>query len=205
MRNYTMEVSKKENGAYVKVGEVQVYYPLLSELGLAVEPSKYVTYDKDNKEQDATADTPESFPIYADERVQYVMDAVLAAVKASARNKLVSGTVEFKDGNKIAETVEELLASGERSGEALKIRREFLSAIKGFLPSLGKSPAYQAQLYDIISNIKGINSQSTDRKALISDVVGKFAETLTPENLTRFSRTLEQIAEQIETECELPD
>lgn len=190
MQSYKMKVSKKENGAYVEVGEVEVFYPLLSELGLAVEPS--------GKDEDG-------FPTYADEKVQFVFDSILSAVKASARNKLVSGSVELKDGNKIAETVEELLATGERSGAALALRREFFADFKAFLPSLGKSQAYAAGIYDIVSNIKGICNQSAARKALISDIVGQFAGTLDAAKLASYERLLTQIAEQVEAVSELPD
>ena len=104
MKSYKMEVSKKENGAYVKQGDIVIFYPLLSELGLNVEPTK---------------DDEEGFPIYSDEKVQYVFDAVLAAVKAQARNRLVSGTATLKPGLSIASTVEELIESGGNKGDAL--------------------------------------------------------------------------------------
>ena len=68
MKSYNMEVSKKIDGAYVSQGKVEVSYPLLSELGFAVEPEKF---DDDG------------FPVYKDEKAQYVFDAVLAAVKAA--------------------------------------------------------------------------------------------------------------------------
>lgn len=190
MRVFNMEVSKKENGAYVKQGEVQVFYPTLDEMGFDVQP----------KEDDA-----DGFPVYADERVQAVFDSLLAWVKASARNKLQTGTANLKDGNKIAETVEELLATTERNGAALQLRREFFQDLKAFLPSLGKSQAYNAQLYDIISNVKGISAQSEARKALISTTVGDFAATLDEAKLNAYSRIFGQIEEQIEAASELPD
>ena len=62
MATYTMEVSKKEDGKYVKVSEVEVYYPLLSDLGISVEPAKL---------------DEEGFPIYSDDKHQYVFDAIL--------------------------------------------------------------------------------------------------------------------------------
>ena len=42
MQSYKMEVSKKENGAYVRQGEIEVFYPVLSELGLSVEAEQSV-------------------------------------------------------------------------------------------------------------------------------------------------------------------
>ena len=40
MKSYQMEVSKKENGAYVAQGKIEVFYPMLDELGLNVQPEK---------------------------------------------------------------------------------------------------------------------------------------------------------------------
>ena len=180
MQSYIMEVSKKENGAYVKQGEVTVFYPLLSELGLAVEPT--------GKDEDG-------FPTYADDRTQYAFDAVLAAVKAAARNKLQSGTALLKDGNKIAETVEELLAGGDRDGSALKARREFFAAFKAYLPSLGKPAGWVQGVYDIASNVKNIQYQSDKRKEILKGIMEGFAESLTADQIGAWERTLTQIYE----------
>lgn len=180
MQSYKMEVSKKENEAYVSVGSVDVFYPLLSELGLSVEPS-----GKDE----------EGFPTYADERVQYVFDAVLAAVKASARNKLLTGTAKLKEGNKIAESVEELLATGQRGGEALKVRRDFLNAFKAWLPSLGKSSGFNVGIYDLVASTKNLPYMSDARKQAVVGYVANFAASLPAEDVQRFSRILTQIDE----------
>ena len=180
MQSYTIEVSKKENNAYVPVGEVTVFYPLLSELGLPVEPS-----GKDDA----------GFPTYADERVQYVFDAVMAAVKAAARNKLYPQSATLKEGNKIAETVEELLASGGRSGEALETRRAFLAAFKAWLPSLGKPAGFNAAMADLVSSMKNLPYMSTERKAAVNKYVAEFAASLPADMLAKFERILTQIDE----------
>ncbi len=175
MQHYTMEVSKKEGGAYVKQGEVVVHYPLLNELGLNVEAEK-------------TDD--EGFPVYADERVQYVFDAVLAAVKAQARNRLVSGTATLKPGLSIATTVEELLESGGNKGEALAIVREFLAAFKEWLPKTGKSEKIQAAIYELARNKAAVMLQPQDKKEKFAAYITQFAETLDSEKAARYSRPL---------------
>ena len=175
MKSYTMEVSKKENGAYVKQGEVEVFYPLLNELGLSVEAEKF---------------DDEGFPVYSDEKVQYVFDAVLAAVKAQARNRLVSGTATLKPGLTIASTVEELLESGGNKGDALAAVREFLAAFKAFLPSTGKSEKVQAAVYELARNKVAVSIQSDENKAKFSVYLTNFASTLTAEQAARFSRPL---------------
>ena len=190
MQNYKMEVSKKENGAYAKVGEITIYYPLLSELGLSVEPAKN---DEDG------------FPIYADEEVQYVFDAVLAAVKAQARNRLVSGTATLKPGLTIASTVEELLESGGNKGDALAAVREFLAAFKAWLPKTGKSEKVQSAVYELARNKASVALQSDDKKAKFAVYLSGFAETLNAEQVARFSRPLLALNEATEAGDALDD
>lgn len=191
MNKFTMEVSKKENGAYVKQGEVTIFYPLLNELGFAVEAEKM---------------DDEGFPVYSDEKMQYAFDAVLAAVKAQARNKLVSGTATLKDGQKIAETVEELLESGgANKGDALAAVREFLAAFKAWLPSTGKKEAVQAAVYDLAANRKGLALQTMEKKQKFAAYLTDFAGTLDAEKAARFSRPLLALNECCETGDALDD
>ena len=181
MKSYSMVVSKKENNAYVKQGEIQVFYPLLSELGFVVEPQK---------------EDEEGFPVYEDAKAQYVFDAVLAAVKASARNKLKPGTAELKDGASIASTLEELLeAGGANRGDALAKVREMLAAFKAWLPSTGKKESVQAAVYDLAANRKGLMLQTADRKTKFLGYITDFAETLTEEQAARFTSPLEALQE----------
>ena len=175
MKSYTMEVSKKENGAYVKQGDVEIFYPLLKELGVSVDPEKF---------------DDEGFPVYSDEKVQYVFDAVLAAVKAQARNRLVSGTATLKPGLTIASTVEELLESGGNKGDALAAVREFLAAFKAFLPSTGKSEKVQAAVYELARNKAAVAIQSDEKKEKFQVYLTNFAQTLTPEQAARVARPL---------------
>ena len=190
MQNYTMEVSKKKNGAYVKAGEITIYYPLLSELGLSVDPVK---------------SDEEDFPIYADEKVQYVFDAVLAAVKAQARNRLVSGTATLKPGLAIASTVEELLESGGNKGDALAAIREFLAAFKAWLPKTGKSEKVQSAVYELARNKSSVSLQSDDKKEKFAVYLSGFAATLNAEQVARFSRPLLALNEACEAGDALDD
>ena len=198
MEKYTMEVSKKEDGQYKKVGEVVLFYPLLSELGLQVDPAKWEKQDDKGNAVAATAGEDGAFPVYADEKVQYVFDAVLAAVKATARNRLQSGTATLKPDNKIAETIEELLATGERSGEALKQRREYFASFKAWLPSLGKSAAYCQAVFDVTSNVKNLQYQTDQRKANVKALVMQHAATLPPESFALWERTISSVVEACE-------
>ncbi len=194
MNKFTMEVSKKEvvggKNEYVKQGEVTIFYPLLAEMGIQIEP----------KETDK-----EGFPVYADEKVQFVFDATLAAVKAMARNKLVSGTATLKEGASIAETVEQLLESGGNKGEALAAVREMLAAFKAFLATTGKKEAVQAAVYDLARNKAGLALQSAEKKQKFSVYLTDFAATLNAEQSTRFARALMSLNESCESGDPLDD
>lgn len=190
MQVYSLEVSKKVNGQYEKVGEVVVNYPLLAELGFDVEPS--------GKDDDG-------LPTYSDEKAQYVFDAVFAAVKAAARNKLVSGTATLKDGNKIAETVAELLTTGERNGAALQNLRDLLNIFKEWLPSTGKDSKTQAALYDLVSNRKALGLASDVVKGKVAGYIAQFAESLDAEQAAKYERILVALNDACESVNALDD
>ncbi len=190
MATYTMEVSKKEDGKYVKVSEVQVFYPLLSDLGIDVEPNKF---------------DEEGFPIYADDKHQYVFDACLAAVKAQARNKLTPQTGELKPGLSIASSVEELLESGGNKGDALAAVREFLAAFKEYLTTTSKSAKIQAAVYELARNRSSVALQEDDRKVKFQKYLSDFAETLDEAQATRFTRPLLALNEACELGNALDD
>lgn len=195
MRSYQMVVSKKEGGEYKPVGSVAVFYPELSELGFDVQPTGYEVLN-DKGEVSGTSAEGTGFPVYADDKVQYLFDAALSSVKAAARNKLVSGTVTLKEGNKIAETVEELLATAERSGEALKNRREFLDAFKKFLATTGKSLAVQEAISRLVAAPANIPLQPDSVKDKLPGYLANFATTLNAEQAAKYGRYLVAIEEQ---------
>ncbi len=190
MKSYQMEVSQKENGAYVAKGKIEVFYPTLDELGLNITAEK---------------EDDEGFPVYSDEKVQYVFDAVLAAVKAQARNKLVSGTATLKPGLSIASSVEELLESGGNKGDALAAVREFLAAFKAWLPKTGKSEKVQAAVYELARNKASVMLQADDKKQKFAQYLADFAQTLTEEQAARFTRPLLALNEACEAGDALDD
>ncbi len=178
MIKFNMEVSKKVDGAYQKVGEVPVYFPLFSELDIPVESTKT---DEDG------------MPVFENEKHGFVYAAVVAAVKAQARNKLVSGTATLKAGLTIAETVEELLETGGNKGEALAAIRECLAAFKAWLPSTGKPEKTQAALLQLMKSKDALSIQSEEKKQKFSVYVQDFAASLKPEQVSRFERHLTAI------------
>lgn len=185
MKSFNMVVSKKEEVAgkpqYVEQGKVEIFYPLLADFGVEAEQKE---------------DDEEGFPVYADAKMQYAFDAILAAVKAQARNKLVSGTATLKDGQTIAATLEALLESNTANrGDALAAVREMLAAFKAWLATTGKKEAVQAAVYSLAANKTGLSLQTADKKEKFMGYVTDFAQTLTPAQAERFTKPLAAVAE----------
>jgi hypothetical protein len=189
MKTYQMEVSKTETidgqNKRVPVGSVTVYYPLLSEMGIAIEPS---------------GEDKNGLPIYSDDRVMFVWDALMASVLANARNKLTKGTITLKDGNTIPDTVEQLIATAERSGEALKNRAACYTSLAAFLTAQGKPAAFVSGVINTAKNTAGIPLQSQQRREKLIAIVTEFSASLSEEDAARFERTLSTIVEQAQAE-----
>lgn len=185
MKSFKMEVSKKEEVAgrpqYVKQGEVEIFYPTLKDFGIAAEV----------KETDE-----EGFPVYTDAKMQYAFDAILAAVKAQARNKLVSGTATLKDGQSIATTLDQLLESNTANrGDALAAVREMLAAFKAWLATTGKKESVQAAVYSLAANRTGLSLQSEEKKSKFLVYLADFAGKLTASQADRFAKPLTALEE----------
>jgi hypothetical protein len=194
-----MEVSKKNetSGKYEQVGSIAVYYPLLSELGFAVNPAKYVKQDDKGAEVEAKEEDAAAFPIYGDDKHQFAFDAVLAAVKAMARNRLVSGTATLKDGLTIPASIEELLESGGgNNGAALANMRAAINAFAAWIKTAGKTEAAVKLFSAGFSQPKvALFGWSETRLNKFEEAVGAFLATLTDEQAGTFSRHLIRVSE----------
>lgn len=188
MNKYNLEVSKKEGnpGKYVPVGTVTIYYPLLSDFGFDVAPKAPVIVDGKPVNQ--------GLPVYSDDKLQFLFDSVFAAAKADARNKLVSGTVNLKDGASIATTLEELVAVAERDGSALIANRNMLTAFKAYLATTGKATATQAAILSL-ANKTSLKLQPAEKKEKFQAYLVNFASTLTAEQAGEFARSLQGLDE----------
>lgn len=171
-----IEVNKKVDGKYSKVGDVTIFVPTLESFGFAAEQAK---------DKDGALLVDEGLPVYTTDEANWLQGAILAQVKAQARNKLVSGTAELKPGAKIATNFAELTAEGDRAGNgaALQAIRELKTAFAKWVAGLGKSAAAQSLLNGLFGNKQALAVQAADNKAKMAQYVADFAETLTPEAL----------------------
>lgn len=194
----TIEVNKKVNGKYEKVGDQIIHVPTLH----SVFPELKVAVDKDGKEV-----VEDGLPVYEKDEANYIQGAILAAVKAQARNKLVPGTATLKPGNAIATDWPALMAEGERVGnpEALAAIREAKADFAAWAATLGKSAAAQATLNTLFGNRQALSLQSEDNKAKMSKYVEDFAGSLEAAKLERYMKYLATLEDACKVQAAIDD
>lgn len=200
MKQLNIEVSKKgPDGKYVKQGDVAIFCPTLEEFGFQAE----VAQDKEGKPMEE-----DGLPVYKEDAANWLQGSVLAAVKAQARNRLQPGTALLKDGAVIADTLEALIAEGERgagSAAALAAIRELKTKFVTWVAGLGKSAAAQAQLVTLFGSKVALALQPEGNKQKMAGYVATFAETLDAESLEKGQRYLQSLLDTCEASVEVND
>jgi len=182
MNTIKMTMHKKENNKHVAVGTVDIFVPSLEELGiLGVEIKEGL--DENSLLQ------------YVDDKVQYAYNAVVSAVRANARNKIVAGTTTLKEGNKIASTVAELLEVGVRGGNgaALAFLRELKAMFAKWVATLGKPAGAQQLLTTLFTNRQALTLRNVATKEKFSDYISDFSESLDEETLEKAENYLQSL------------
>jgi hypothetical protein len=189
MLKFQMDVSKKDpkTNKYVKQGEVAVTTPLLADvipfMGAAITSEE------------------EGVPVYDAPEANWLMSAILSYVKATARNKLISGTANLKDGLKIPETWAEFTAEGIRGGgAALLAYQEAKRSFAEWITKQGKTENVQNTLITLFGNKAALSLQSTKNKEKMKAYVEEFASALEEDVLERLQRPIESVIEACSTE-----
>jgi hypothetical protein len=197
MQAIQMDVSKKVNGKFAKQGEVTITVPTLADvIAFVTSPIK-----KDEKGVEIVED---GLPVYEDDKANWVQSAILAAVKAQARNKLVSGTATLKEGNTIPTDWDGLLAEGVRGGgEALAIAREAKNLFAEWMAKQGKSEAATNAVVGLFSNRQALALQSATNKGKVKAYVESFAESLDEAALERITKPVEAVLAACEDTAEV--
>lgn len=182
MKTLSMQVKKTENGKHVLVGEVGIVVPTVEDFVAQLVAAK-ITGEEDG------------LPVYDNDVANWVMSSVFNSVKMAARNKLVTGTAQVKDGLKIATNWDELTAEAERGGgaAALQLLRVLREAFATYMRGLGKSEAAQYNANKLFGSKVALEMTSPENKAKLKSYVEAFAETLSAEDLDRFERPLDSI------------
>jgi len=182
----TIEISKKNaaTSKHEKVGEVTIYVPPLALFGL---DSKIKSYGDDG------------LPIYEDDKADWLFAAAVAAVKAKARNSLVSGTADLKPDTVIPADFEQLLAEGQRGGEALAAVRDLKKALDVWLATESKkSTAAQDKIRVYFSSRQGLSVQPMDVKERMVSYITTFSEWLAEKDLALLERGAKYLGSLIE-------
>lgn len=176
----TLTISKKEGGKYVEQGKVDIYIPSLDLLGVQAEEG----------------DAEDGLPTYKDPKAQYLFDAVVSAVKAKARNCLQPSTALLKEGTKIPETLEEVMAQGERGGaEALAAIRELKKAFAAWVASLKKTQKTSEQIVGYFNNREALSLMTDEVKTKMQGYVAAFIEASPAEVLEKGQKYLTSVLE----------
>ena len=193
-----IEVNKKVDNKYVKVGDVTIHVPTLASFGITAEQAK-------DKEGALLID--DGLPVYITDEANWLQGAILAQVKAQARNKLVSGSADLKPGAKIATNFAELTAEGDRAGNgaALQAIRELKTLFAKWVAGLGKSAAAQALLNGLFGNKQALAVQAVDNKNKMAQYVADFAESLAPEALESGQKYLQSLLDVCSTSADASD
>lgn len=175
---------KKENK---KVGEAMIPCPVLADFGLQAEIAK----DKEGKEC-----FDKGLPLYADPRMDFLMDGVKALISIRSRNRFEKGNL--KAGMSLAEDFEQLFEQSGRTGEALAIRREAKASFEAFLQKLGKKAATVQVLSDLFFNsAKALNFAEATYVEGLSIQVGRWIEGLDDAQKARFQPKITELQESI--------
>ena len=180
------KIIKAGKAEYKLLGKVTIYIPLLSAFGITTEQAKddkgVVLFDDDV-----------GLPVYTDEKLNWLQGSIVAACKAMARNRLKPKTCEVKDGVKIAETFEELLAAADRgnSGAALVAIRELKTKFGEWVATLGKSAAAQQTLKTLFNAKDSLALQSETNRDKMAQYVSDFAATLDEATLAKSEKYLQ--------------
>jgi len=186
------KVGKIDEFEYEEVGVVKLPLPLLSDFGVEAK------FKRDEKDPTRDAVGEDGLPIYEDDKMDWLFSAAVAATKAQLRNRLISGTAEFKEGKRASETMEELIAEGGRgvgNAEALKLRHEIRKSFAAFVGTLGKSQQTQAVLVGLFSNKEALALQDDINKGKFKAYLGQYADTLEEKDLERYAKFLGSVEE----------
>jgi hypothetical protein len=189
----TIDVSQRVNGEFKKVGDMTIHCPLLAD----ILPFVTSAVKKDEKGNDVIE---EGIPVYESQEANWVQGAILAAVKAQARNKLVPKTATVKEGLKIPENWAELTAEGTRGqGEGLAIAREAKAAFEEWLGKQGISEAAQNTLKTLFSNRSALMLQPAEIRGKVKARVEAFAGSIEDTNfLERIQRPVQAVLDACE-------
>jgi len=192
----------------IVVGYAMVPYPSLADFGITAIQAKD---EKDGKP--LVGD--DGIPVYADDKHDYLQQAIAASVAAKVRNYF-SGTIKAKPakedlvailspdaGKQLPVDFETLTAESARSGEALKIRREAKADFEAFLQGKNKKANVVAALGELFYNsARVLGSASPKYVEALGMHCEDWSKGLTAEKQARFAPKLAELNESLNAAVE---
>lgn len=177
------ETVKDESGKnkYKEIAKVEMPFPVLADFGIVAEQSKN---EKGELEYD------DGVPVYTDDTMDWLQTAIVQQLKAQNRNKFTDG--KLKDGTKLPETFAEMVAVGERSGEALKARYAAKTSFAAYLKAKNKKDTVVNLLSNLFIDANSIATAKDDFAEALGVHMQAWVTGLDENDKVRFARTIEK-------------
>lgn len=177
------KVEKDGKNEFQEIAKVDVPCPILADFGI----------DAEVKQEEGKDVIEDGLPVYTSEALNWLLGAVQTQVKAQARNKFIKG--ELKPGMKLAETFEELVAVGERSGEALKARHEARKSFAAFLEGLNKPANVVKLLSDLFHDVNSIVTARDEFANALGKYIAQWIPSLSESDKVRYTGKIQSLQE----------
>lgn len=132
-------------------------------------------------------------PLYDNDVANWLQSAITAKVSVKIRNSLVEGTTELQTGKSLPTNFEELLEAGERTGQAMKIKAECITALCSYIAAQGIQPASVERWKALFRQPEALAAQSDVLKGKALAYLEGFSKEQSAENLSRYMTTLTSI------------
>ena len=178
-----------------EVGTVTAYVPLMEDIQKAIAGAKQSNLDKDGKttNPEVLSVDDDGLPVYDSDPANWIFSAVVGAVKMQARNKLISGKADLKDGSSIAIDWAGLCAEGGNNGAALAALRDCNAEFAKYVGTLGKKESTAMTIITMFKNRDALDLQGATMKGKMKDYVTNFALTLSDADQERYDSPLSKV------------
>lgn len=189
--NETVTDATTGKNKYKQIAELAMPIPTLEDFGIEQKRKG------ENKEDgiNAAGLDEDGVPCYENEAFDWLQFAIVQQLKAQNRNK-VDGA-NLKDGMKFPENFAELVAVGERSGEALKARHAAKASFAAYLKAKNKKDVVVKVLSDLLVDSNSIAVAKDDFVDALSSHIEQWVPGLSEVDKTRYARTIEKAVEAV--------
>lgn len=183
---------KKE---FKEVARVKIPFPTLQDFGLPNAKLAIAEADGDGIKKGEPV-YEDGVPVYADPVHDWLQQAIVSKVAATARNRFKGGVL--KQGATLAEDFETLTAETARTGEALALRRDAKASFEAYLQSKNKKAQTVQLLGELFWNSSKVLASAGEKyiEGLAVNVSG-WLDSLTDDKKARFAPKILELQESI--------